>query len=421
MDLLTLYTEYVKPMKGSDRFHRWSFITCISGLLERRVWVDRGRLGVIFPNMYTILVGPPATGKSTAAQLPVGFLGSISQVDNKQPKIGPTKITQAALYQELKEAERSYDQKTKQSPLFIYASELAINMSDFGGGTLTNELIDFYDSKGHNVVINKRTMSGGIIKLHNPSVTILGCTTDSFLQGAAQDKLITSGLASRIVFCVEPNRVPKQRKTIALDPMAHRAILTGFERIYRLKGEFTFGEGAGDQLITLAEAADEACYESQGELQQNYFGRKPDHIIKIAMCIAASHGRTVIQQRDIQVATQWLTELEPDMTKAFGTRSIVKDTDLSSQIMRTVPWEPRWITRGDLINKLYDNGKFLPLGNDLEETMESLVCSRRLKVQQVANEELYTKPKERYETKPQGNPPTPEILSPSVGQPGEHA
>jgi hypothetical protein len=326
----------------------------------------------------------------------VSFLSALRPINRAPLHIGPTKITQAALYAELKDSERAYAGSSKQSPVFIYASELAINMADFGGGTLTNELIDFYDSKAHDVVLNKRTMSGGTIKLFNPSLTLLGCTTDSFLQEAAANKLITSGLASRIVFCVEPNRVPKQRQQIELDDVAHTAILAGFEQVFDMRGEFVLDPEANELQIAIAEASDEACYTADNELHQNYFGRKPDHTIKLGMAIAASHGRKRIKARDLQLGLSWLEELEPDMIKAFGVRDITKDDNFSGQIERSIPWEPNWISVRDMLAKLHKRGKYVTAGTDLSDTLHTLSMTGAIKRQVIGNQELVTRIKEPH-------------------------
>jgi hypothetical protein len=396
MDLLELYSEYVRPLKGSARYHRWSFLTCVAGLLERRVWFDKGRFGVMFPNMYTILVGPPAAGKSTAAQMMVDFFGAVTSPGKKGPHLGPTKITQAALYKELKDAERitHVAGQVKHSPMFIFASELAINMMDFGGGTLTNELIDFYDSKGLSASVAKRTIGDGMLTLFNPSITLLGCTTASFLQQAARDKLITSGLASRIVFVVEPNRVEKQRNEVKLDKLAFKSIIAELNRVYALRGPVTITPEAGSMLWGAAETADDACWAAIGDLNQNYYGRKTDHIVKISMVLAASRGTLKVELKDVLDAINMLEELEPDMVKAFGTRAIDNDEDLSYQITSHIPLEPNWISRAELLTTLMRNGKFLPMSQSFDSTMSTLITTGTVIAQEIGNDKLYTRRKD---------------------------
>ena len=57
--------KYTDGVPSPDIFRLWSGITAISGALERRVWVETSR-SVLFPNLFTLLVAPPAVGKCLA-------------------------------------------------------------------------------------------------------------------------------------------------------------------------------------------------------------------------------------------------------------------------------------------------------------------------------------------------------------------
>ena len=370
--------DYVRPMKGSQIFHRWSFVTVLAALLERRVWLDRGRMGVLFPNMYTILVGPPAAGKSTAAQLSVDLFQKVLLPATPAPKLGPTKITQAALYKELKAAERMYNipgaGDCRSSPLFIYASELAINMVDFGGGTLTNELIDFYDSKSLTAKMEKRIVSDvETLTLTNPSLTLLGCTTDTFLQSAAQEKLITSGLSSRILFVVEPNRVYKERKHIEPDAPTYQALIDALSGVYRLSGVMQFDRQAQIRYIELAEKADQDCFEGKLEFHQNYYGRKPDHISKVAMVLAAINGSKTVSTENLDQALSWIEDLEPYMIKAFGSRIVTKDEDLNNKILLFIPAEG--ISEVEMLAKMDGAGMFISKDTGYQGVIDGLIAN----------------------------------------------
>ncbi|GEM_PF-3235205 len=396
MQLIDKYLNYVEPIKGSVMYHRWSFITIVAALLERRVWLDRGRLGVIFPNMYTILVGPPAAGKSTAAQLTVDLFNKIEIPGKPKPRLGPTKITQAALYKELKDSEKLYPVPgvgdLRSSPLFVYASELAINMVDFGGGTLTNELIDFYDSKGLYVEIQKRIVTDNkTLILANPSLTLLGGTTESFLQSAAQDKLITSGLSSRILFVVEPNRVLKQRSLVNQDLGSYQELIEALRSVYALLGPIVFDREAEMRYIELAEKADNDCFDAIGEFYQNYYGRKPDHITKVAITLAAMRGSKIISISDIEQALQWIEEVEPYMISAFGTRNIEKDDDLHSQLAELIPLAPDTISESGLRRLLLQHGKFISVSETVTGVVEGLKRSSSIRETIIGSERHFSR------------------------------
>lgn len=380
MSLTSDYLEYVQPLKGSSHYHRWSILSVVSSLLERRVWLDRGRLGVLFPNTYTILVGGPATGKSTAAGLAVELINSVRAKNRLPPYIGPSKVTQAALYEDFLKATRGVlshtsDGETKQSPMFIYASELAVSMNDFGGGTLTNELIDFYDSKGIDITIQKKTISGGLLSIPNPSITLLAGTTPEYLQGASADQIINSGLASRIVFVVERTHPDKEWSPVPVDLRLKQSIINQLSKVYCMSGKMSLSPAAQAFYVENAKTADKAGFGSRTSFHQNYFGRKPDHICKLSMAFAAQRGSFTIEPEDLATAIEWLEEIEPDMIRAFGSRAINKDTDLAKQLIQYIPDAPGEIEKGDMLVKLMLDGKFLPLNGDFEATLKGMVES----------------------------------------------
>lgn len=393
MDLISHYLDYMAPMRGSTNFHRWAILSVISALLERRVWLDRGRLGIIFPNTYTLFVGGPACGKSWAAEQATRFIQHVKIPGRKSPYCGATKITQAALYKDLQDSERAYSiagfGALKQSPLFIYASELAVNMSDFGGGTLTNELIDFYDSKSLSFTMVKRTIKDSLITLTNPSITFLGCTTEEYLQSASQDKLITSGLSSRIVYVVEPERVKKQRRNVDQDQTLFDAIVSKLTDIFKLQGPMRFAPDAFELYITLAEAADEKCFNSINAFEQNYFGRKPDHLTKVAMLFAATRGKLIVTVNDLEQARVWIEELEPNMDKALGMRNIEKSDEVGALLLKHI--SKSGTSKKDLLCALRSGGKFMPLNGVFDANIKGLKEMGQVREDTIGNETLYTR------------------------------
>lgn len=396
MNLVEKYMQYVRPMKGSQIFHRWSFLTTVAAVMERRLWIDRGRLGIIFPNMYTILVGPPAAGKSTAASLSVDMISQVLVEAKPRIRLGPTKITQAALYKELKDAERLYPVRgvgdCRASPLFIYASELAINLSDFGGGTLTNELIDFYDSKGLTAEVQKRLAGDDkATTLVNPSITLLGCTTAQFLQSAAQDKLVTSGLSSRIMFVVEPGRVLKERNYIEPDHKTYQSIIAALIGIYQMSGPMSFDKDAFAWYVGAAEGADIAGSTLTSEFHQNYYGRKPDHVTKVAMVLAAMRGSYSISMSDVMQAAEWIELIEPDMIKAFGTRNVDNDPALFSYLLAQMPEPPLSCSEGDIRAKLAGSGQFASAAPIVEQTLTGMVMSGAISRENIGGSWIYQK------------------------------
>lgn len=382
-DLIDNYLAYMEPLRGSVRYHRFNMLTVVSALLERRVWLDLGRQGVLFPNMYTLLVGLPATGKTWSTDRAVEFFDEIRPKGRIEPYKLADKITQAALYQNITSAKRVNDipphGKLTASPMFIHAGELGKTMEDFGGGTLTNELIDFYDSKGLRSIQKKDTVKNGTVSLYNPSITFLGCTTQESLQKAARAALVSSGLSSRMIFVVENNLVAKQFRPVVTDLRLRKQIVDALYKVYYMKGAMTLEPDALERYIQISEEAHLAASKAASEFHGNYFGRKNVHVAKMACCFAAMRGSYSVTLSDIERAATWIAEIEPEMIDAFGVRSILYDENAMNYIMRAMPPVGERISIQSLHRHMLDSGVVMPQGRNLEDLLQAAVMGGKLR------------------------------------------
>ena len=72
-DWISSYLRYVQNTEPPGMYHLWCAITTISAILQRKCRLEWGSL-TFFPNMYVVLVGPPAARKGTSMNLARGFL-----------------------------------------------------------------------------------------------------------------------------------------------------------------------------------------------------------------------------------------------------------------------------------------------------------------------------------------------------------
>src|SRR3974390_1470240 len=74
--------------ESCELYTRWSAITALGAILEQKVWLSTP--DALFPNLYTILVGPPSIGKSRAIGAVRGVLAELTDIP-----IAPTSTTMA--------------------------------------------------------------------------------------------------------------------------------------------------------------------------------------------------------------------------------------------------------------------------------------------------------------------------------------
>lgn len=84
---LSLHNQYIAKWldmvgetEAPDIFHIWVALATISGALARRVEYHHSDTMTIHPNMYIMLVGDPATKKSTAADVGFSFLSKCEEI-----------------------------------------------------------------------------------------------------------------------------------------------------------------------------------------------------------------------------------------------------------------------------------------------------------------------------------------------------
>src|SRR5262245_6065547 len=99
-DWINSFLDHTSGIPSPEVFRLWAGIATLAGALERRVWVRLAGKAV-YPNMYTLLVGVPATGKSQAIEHTNELWHSIAEL-----KLAPHDITKASLVDNLEKASR---------------------------------------------------------------------------------------------------------------------------------------------------------------------------------------------------------------------------------------------------------------------------------------------------------------------------
>ena len=100
------WVEYMQPLPSPELFRKWSGIAIVAAALERKVWIKTG-IGVLYPNLYTVLVAPPGIGKSILTSTIWKMLYELS--DNSDPNgfhLASSSLTSASIVDDLREANR---------------------------------------------------------------------------------------------------------------------------------------------------------------------------------------------------------------------------------------------------------------------------------------------------------------------------
>jgi hypothetical protein len=305
------YLIYTDQMESPSCFHIWSALSGISCAIQRNVWINRG-FYTLYPNQYIILVAESAfCRKSTAVSVAINDLLATAQI----AQINKDKMTAEKLCVELSRAEK---EKKLDNALTIFVPELAtfLGASAFHSGIIPL-LTSFYECPSS---ADYKTKSSGEFHMSNVCINLVGATTLDWMSTNLPGDTVEGGFTGRVIFVVaeEPrlsNPWPEMSKE---EVLLRTELITRLQQMNKFQGAFTIQKGAKSEFSK--------WYNNRAEGNdlrlRGYYGRKGDHVLKIALCIAAGeegmcNGKLAIESTHIRIALRLLGKAEKLMHLAF--------------------------------------------------------------------------------------------------------
>jgi len=337
-DFITSHLEYSAQAESPTSYHLWSAMSVLAAAVRRQVWVDMGFFR-LYPNLYIVLVGPPAARKGTAMEIAMKLISDVSEVN-----VSADSITREALIRTIAESETTTATANGgvyvHSSVTIFSKELSVFLGT-GNHDLLSLLTDLFDSGDR---WEYKTKNKGIDTIHNLWVNLLAASTPSWLvnsvsggTGQRSMSAISGGFTSRVIFVVEDG-VRHHNAHPVLTPQESRLkgyLKSDLELISQTYGEF--------KMPFTTREFYKSWYETRYDTSikdprfEGYAARKHVHLIKIAMLCAISAGRTdKIELTDMQRALKMLDDLEYKMAEAFGAAGRSDMTEDIDLILNTV-------------------------------------------------------------------------------------
>ena len=186
-DFIKSFLHFSSSVPAPGKFLKWAALSIVAGALERKVWI-RNAGYLLHPNLYIMLVGDPGISrKSTSSQTAMKILRKVPDM-----YFLSTQVTSASMILAMRESGLNRYVKLNglsyyNSSSFLYSSEAAVTLKEIQG-SIIELLTDFYDCQpngwntGEETPWEKRTKSDGPIRIFNPCLNMLACSTPNYLK-----------------------------------------------------------------------------------------------------------------------------------------------------------------------------------------------------------------------------------------------
>lgn len=313
----------------------WLF--AVGAALQRRVWFRNFAADALFPNLYYVLIGPPACGKGLAMSQLKRVLFShpkeradadkldkpgvkVPMLINSGPDDGSYQGLMDCMTKATSMSHVVIDGKKKLYPHASIAMVLAEMNSIFkrNQDNVSKFLLQTYDCVDYNYTIVSRCTEQ-LIK--NTCLSFIAGCTSSMLEEAARYGIFDSGFTSRCIFLFEagpryytldlPEMTAEQRGYV-------NELAEWVRRIAGVCGQLTSGPGVAEYLAS-KNTDYEAKMRHSSEKMQSYYGRQGQRIRKLAAAFHFSDSlELTVPVECFEKAYDWLSKVESKMVTGFA-------------------------------------------------------------------------------------------------------
>lgn len=356
------YLTYTEKLESPELFHLWTGLSVLSGALGRNVSLDCG-WGVVFPNLYTILVAKSTKcRKSAAVDKGYELLRNANVIT-----ITAERITNASLWKALGDAATA----TGKSEIFVFSDELSLFLSkeETHKGVMAT-LTRLYSCPDY---VKNETKCAGVDYVTEAFITTLLATTPTDLTELIPDVATGKGFTPRLVLVC--NETPRAKRLFVPMDQTLKANLTE-DLIYikkEVKGNFVLTPEARKWV--------EVWYNTlkypEDEMLDMFYGRKHTLLFKVGQIVSTSYkDQPVLEESDLTKALALIDQMESFMPTAYRAVGEDPQTKHQERILRQIERRSGMATKSQL---LHDNWGKLP-AKALEEVMYHLQQSGELDI-----------------------------------------
>lgn len=328
-DWIDGYVKYLNNTESPHLYKKWVAISAIAAALRRKCHITLQYHRPTYPNMYIVLIGPPAIGKGIS-------MGPVEEMLRSSGiTLSADSATRQALIRDLTEATDSTlegSEIDQNSSLTIFSKELSVFLAH-NDVQLLKDLTDWFDCAN---VWSYDTRGRGKEEVRGLFVNLLGATTPGVLRESLPENSIGGGLTSRMIFVYTENR----GRTIPIytasekDKQLFISLSIDLDRISHLSGAFKFDSTLVNKWIDWYVPYRANPIFKQHPRLRFYAERRPQHLTKLMMILNASRvDDMIITGRDFDRGMKILEEVEETMPLTFEGYGRNPQSDLLKPVM----------------------------------------------------------------------------------------
>jgi len=267
------YVEFTRATEPPTVFHFFAGMVAVGAAMQRNVYVRKGHYSV-YPNLCVVLVAPSGKCRKTSA-----CNISVDLVRSYGGQIIADKATPEALVEAFREKETACG--------LLYAPELAVFLGKqkYQEGMIPM-LTSLFDAPRE---WSSLTIGRGELKLQNVALSFLGASTLDWIQTAIPRDAFGGGFMSRLLFVVQEDTPRSFPIPPPPDEKLKQSLRSRLIDLTRSRGEVPFYDGNPTTRAWYEDWYNGKHGAGNEERQfAGYSERKPDHMIRLAMILAAS-------------------------------------------------------------------------------------------------------------------------------------
>lgn len=361
----------------------WSGIATISAVISPNVYINRGGIYKLSPNVFIMLIGESGLGKG----FPIAISKKlVSMVNCTRVVSGSNTI--AAILQNLGNTET--DEKTgvpkfKDSRGYIVSGEFStLFQEDKRSLPIITELYDTHYSQDW----KNSTKSSGVDRLSDVCITLFGGSTPEHFAAVVPEADVKGGFVGRILTVYQESRskVNPLDDTDAENNFPFRELAEYLKMISLVQGPFVFTaksrEHWKDWYNTIRP---KKVHDPTGAVN-----RLPDNVLKVAMCLALSRGADrILETCDLEESIEKCMQLTIDsrrLTDGKGRSASGENTKLVMLALYNHPEHS--IYKGKLLEMHYGHFDVYELDRIIQtletaEIITSVLVNGRVKLTMV--------------------------------------